>query len=88
MKKLTPLETATVLANLRHKMKFTEPELLEILKTGQVPAQAEAVIADLFNELDSFPDLLERIIDSEGLDSELILQMKIRFLSSKPHIER
>jgi hypothetical protein len=69
-------------------MKFTEPELLEILKTGQVPAPAEAVIADLFNELDSFPDLLERIIDSEGLDSEVILQMKIRFLSSKPCSER
>lgn len=69
-------------------MKFSEPELLEILKTGQVPAQAEAVIADFFNELDSFPDLLERIIDSEGLDSELILQMKIRFLSSKPRTER
>nr|WP_321255744.1 hypothetical protein [uncultured Pseudodesulfovibrio sp.] len=74
----SPIKTATVLANLRHQKQFTEAELSSILKSGQTSAAAEVVIQDLFDELDKMPGLLDRLIDSEGLDRKKVMTMKLR----------
>ncbi|SOB62151.1 protein of unknown function (plasmid) [Pseudodesulfovibrio profundus] len=74
----SPLKTATVLANLRHRIQFSEAELLSILRSGDASATVEVVITDFFDELDKMPGLLDRLIDSAGLDREKVMAMKER----------
>jgi hypothetical protein len=74
----SPLKTATVLANLRHRIQFSEAELLSILRSGDASATVEVVITDFFDELDKMPGLLDRLIDSAGLDREKVMAMKAR----------
>jgi 3-mercaptopyruvate sulfurtransferase SseA len=76
--KFSPLKTATVLANLRHRKQFGEAELLSILRSGHASAAVEVVITDFFDELDKMPGLLDRLIESEGLDREKVMAMKAR----------
>ena len=51
---------------------------MSILRSGDASATVEVVITDFFDELDKMPGLLDRLIDSAGLDREKVMAMKER----------